>query len=148
MPKRAKKVNNQWLRDGLAESGYSQAELARDLGLDPTKLNKSVKDTRSVPSDEYQLIIEAFQRKKSGGGATENSPERQMLQDNGTPKGHNSHVEGRSHSREGNMPDQGGLQDAVIKNLMERITRIENKIFGIDLEPASAKQDPMKRRGR
>lgn len=64
-------TSSEWLRRMLAETGTTQAELARALNIDPTILNKMVKGPRKITADERDRIAAHFESIRRTGFAEE-----------------------------------------------------------------------------
>lgn len=103
-------------------------------GIDLPNLRK-LATALETPLKVLTDALEADQASQDSDSTPENLP------DSNTPKGNNASVVTRGQEGIG-MGD--ALRDAVIKDLMERLTRVETKLFSDAEEPA--KSDPRKRR--
>lgn len=129
MAKTKKNINNQWLLDGLEETGLSQAQLSRETGIESDRLNKSLKNRREVPSGEYRAIEAVFKaHRKRDVSAKESDAAGQLRNDTPQPSGDNRPV-GRERLRQevGPMP-RDILRDSVLSDLVGRMNRIEAKL--------------------
>lgn len=136
-PKSKKVVDNAWLAAELVALGINQADLARGTGITPDKVNKSLKNNRLIPLEEYKLI-KAFLEQASQKRPNNYQPSQ--------PENCNNETAGSTENQESEgMNRDSGLSDEITRDLLVRVRRLEDKIAELALERSKNPQRGRKR---